>query len=253
MSVLIATAHGSRDPRSARTVHAVVDRIRIRRPDVDVRLAFLDLTEPHVDRVIDDVALEGADSAVVVPLLLGSAFHARVDLPTMLEAARLRNPGLSLVQADVLGEDQRLFDAVRSRIFDAGVDVDDPDVGVLLAAVGSSDSAANERTRAIARHVLTSTRWCEAVTCFATVPNSGPAEALQLLHNAGARKIVLAQWFLAPGLLTDRVSAVVDESGFDVVRADVIGAHSSVAEVVSHRYDCALTHIVTADNDHLNR
>ncbi|WP_186628238.1 sirohydrochlorin chelatase [Rhodococcus sp. BP22] len=253
MSVLIATAHGSRDPRSARTVHAVVDRIRLRRPDVDVRVAFLDLTEPHVDRVIDDVALEGADSAVVVPLLLGSAFHARVDLPTMLGAARLRNPGLSLVQADVLGEDQLLVDAVRSRIFDAGVEVDDPDVGVLLAAVGSSDGAANERTRAIARQVLTETRWREAVTCFATVPNSGPAEALRLLHSAGARKIVLAQWFLAPGLLTDRVSAVVDASGFEVVRADVIGAHSSVAEVVSHRYDCALTQIVTADNDHLNR
>ncbi|MEN0134137.1 MAG: CbiX/SirB N-terminal domain-containing protein, partial [Rhodococcus sp. (in: high G+C Gram-positive bacteria)] len=111
MTPLIAVAHGSRDPRSARVVAAAVSALRERRPDLDVRLCFLDLNAPSVDQVIDAVAAEGHSSAVVVPMLLGSAFHARVDLPALLDAARLRHPHLHVRQADVLGHDARLVEA----------------------------------------------------------------------------------------------------------------------------------------------
>ncbi|MFE3028948.1 sirohydrochlorin chelatase, partial [Nocardia tengchongensis] len=102
---LIAVAHGSRDPRSAATMRDVVERIAAQRPDLDVRLAFLDLSTPSVDQVIDAVAADGHSHAVVVPLLLGNAFHARVDLPGLLDAARDRHPRLRLTQAEVLGPD----------------------------------------------------------------------------------------------------------------------------------------------------
>ena len=63
---LVAVAHGSRDPRSAATISRLIDEVRQQRPDLDVRLSFLDLRLGH---------------AVVVPLLLGNAFHARVAVP----------------------------------------------------------------------------------------------------------------------------------------------------------------------------
>ncbi|SNS81184.1 sirohydrochlorin chelatase [Rhodococcoides kyotonense] len=240
MSVLVAVAHGSRDPRSAETVAAVVEQVRLRRPDLDVRTAFLDLSEPGLGDVLDEVAAAGHTSAVVVPLLLGSAFHARVDLPGLLDDARGRHPNLALAQAAVLGDDRRLVDALRSRIVDAGVDPDDPEVGIAVAAVGSSFAPANQRTRAIADRILLGTRWTAAITCFATAQDPGPAEALARLSAAGAEKVVVAPWFLAPGLLTDRVFAAVAELRPDAVTTDVIGDHSAVAEVVSARYDDAV-------------
>ncbi|WP_072802457.1 sirohydrochlorin chelatase [Rhodococcoides yunnanense] len=240
MTALVAVAHGSRDPRSADTVAAVVERIRLRRPDLDVRTAYLDLTEPNVSDVLDELAAEGAASAAVVPLLLGSAFHARVDLPALLDASRLRHPDLALTQAGVLGDDRRLVDAVRSRIFEAGVDVDDPEVGVVVAAVGSSHAPANQRTRAIAERILTGTSWAAAVTCFATAHSPDPAEALARVAAAGARRVVVAPWFIAPGLLTDRVFASVHEHRPGAVFAEVIGDHRAVADVVSARFDDAV-------------
>ncbi|NIL78478.1 sirohydrochlorin chelatase [Rhodococcus sp. B10] len=240
MGVLIAVAHGSRDPRSSRTVGAVVDRVRVRRPDLDVRVAYLDLTEPSVEQVIDEVAADGHESAAFVPLLLGNAFHARVDLPGILDAARRRHPSLSLVQAEVLGDDNRLVDALRARILGAGVDMDDPTIGVAVAAVGSSREAANRRTRALAARVSAGTGWAGAVTCFATNRNPGPTEAISHLTAAGARRIVIAPWFIAPGLLTDRVRDEVDALDIDVTHADVLGDHPFVADVVSARYDAAV-------------
>lgn len=240
MTALIAVAHGSRDPRSADTVAAVVDGIRRRRPDLDVRTAFLDLTDPGVDHVVARLAEDGVGSAVVVPLLLGSAFHARVDLPALLDAARRRHPDLTLVQAEVLGHDRLLVDAARSRIIDAGVAPGDESVGVALAAVGSSHAPANQRTRALAERILAGTSWTAAVTCFATSQDPGPAQALSRLSAAGARRIVIAPWFLAPGLLTDRVFAAIHELCPDAIVADVLGNHSAVADVVAARYDAAV-------------
>ncbi|TMR29949.1 sirohydrochlorin chelatase, partial [Actinomadura geliboluensis] len=39
---MVAVAHGSRDPRAAATVAALLDAVRTRRPDVPAHAAFLD-------------------------------------------------------------------------------------------------------------------------------------------------------------------------------------------------------------------
>jgi sirohydrochlorin ferrochelatase len=236
MTPLIAVAHGSRDPRSARVVAAAVSALRVRRPDLDVRLCFLDLNAPSVDRVIDGVAAEGHASAVVVPLLLGSAFHARVDLPALLDAARLRHPHLHVRQADVLGHDARLVDAVRDRIVEAGAPVGESGLGVVLAAVGSSDPAANDRTRGLAESVVAGTGWSRGITCFATAAEPTVRHAISTLRRAGAERIVIAPWFLAPGLLTDRLSRAAESCGPGITYAATIGPHPRLVDVILDRY-----------------
>ncbi|MGW0175609.1 sirohydrochlorin chelatase [Rhodococcus sp. NPDC003322] len=244
MPPMILVAHGSRDPRSARSVAAAVAAVRGARPDLDVRLCFLDLSAPSVDQVVDTVAAEGHSSAVVVPLLLGNAFHARVDLPGLLAAARARHRGLDLVQADVLGDDDRLVGAVRDRVHTAGVALDDPQVGVVFAAVGSSRAEANDRTAAIAPRLLAGTSWSGVRVCFATTDPS-LSQAVSLLRADGARRIVVAPWFLAPGLLTDRIDTATDAVAPDALRADVIGDHPLLVEVVLDRYREGLELVAT--------
>ncbi|MGV8872261.1 MAG: sirohydrochlorin chelatase [Rhodococcus sp. (in: high G+C Gram-positive bacteria)] len=244
MTALIAVAHGSRDPRSGAAIHRAVDVLRRRRPDLDVRVAFLDLTEPSVDRVVDDLAADGHRHIVAVPLLLGSAFHAKVDLPGLLDAARIRHPNVSILQADVLGDDPLLIDAVRDRILEAGVAQQDSTVGVALAAVGSSVSSANQRTQAVAETLVAGTGWAGALTCFATSASPSPTEAAAELRAMGATRIVVVPWFLAPGKLTDRVSRLLEEVP-NVVYADVIGSHPAVAELASRRYDSAVARAVS--------
>ncbi|OUS93047.1 sirohydrochlorin chelatase [Rhodococcus sp. NCIMB 12038] len=244
MTPLIAVAHGSRDPRSARVVAAAVSALRERRPDLDVRLCFLDLNAPSVDQVIDAVAAEGHSSAVVVPMLLGSAFHARVDLPALLDAARLRHPHLHVRQADVLGHDARLVAAVRDRIGEAvGATGDESGLGIVLAAVGSSDPEANDRTRALAGPVVAGTRWSGAVTCFATAAEPTVQQSISTLRQGGAERIVIAPWFLAPGLLTDRLSRAAESCGPGIIYAATIGPHTRLLDVMLDRYSQSHTEL----------
>ncbi|WP_159845122.1 sirohydrochlorin chelatase [Nocardia sp. CY41] len=233
---LIAVAHGSRDPRSAATVAQVVGAVADARPDLDVRTAFLDLTAPSVEQVVDAVAADGHTHAVVTPLLLGSAFHAKVDLPGLLAAAGARHRGLRLTQADVLGVDAGLIGALRDRVLAAvgGYASADRRLGVAVAAVGSSSAAANARTAEVAARLAARTGWRTEI-CFATTQPS-VTEAIARLRARGADQVLVAPWFLAPGLLTDRLA----HAARGAVHADVLGAHPALPRVVLDRYHAAI-------------
>ncbi|MFI9403597.1 sirohydrochlorin chelatase [Nocardia sp. NPDC052316] len=245
---LIAVAHGSRDPRSAATMSAVVAELAAARPGVDVRLAFLDLNAPSVEQVVDAVAAEGHTNAVVTPLLLGSAFHARVDLPGLLAASQARHPQLQLTQAEVLGPEARLIAALADRVAGACTYSTGRDplgartnrrLGIAVAAVGSSSPAANARTAEVALRLAALTGHRTEV-CFATTEPTLP-QAISRLRTRGAEEILVAPWFLAPGLLTDRLVAAAP----NVLHADVIGPHAALTDIVWDRYDAAITTTLT--------
>ncbi|WP_024793279.1 sirohydrochlorin chelatase [Tomitella biformata] len=236
---LIAVAHGSRDPRSAQVIATVVADVRAANPGLDVRLAFLDLSLPAVADVIAAVAAEGHHEAIVVPLLLGDAFHSRVDLPGILAAARRRHPGLALTQSDVLGSGPELLAALHSRISEAGAGPGDGAVGVVLAAVGSARAESNAAVAALARRATVGTAWVGAEAAFATGAAGSVATAMARLRARGARTLVVAPWFLAPGLLLDRVCTQAVALDAAVVLADPLGASTELSRVILDRYRCA--------------
>ncbi|MGI1845654.1 sirohydrochlorin chelatase [Rhodococcus ruber] len=242
MIPLVAVAHGSRDPRSARAMAAALAVLRDRHPDRDVRLAFLDLNTPSVGQVVDAVAAEGHRRVVVVPLLLGSAFHARVDLPALLAEARVRHPRLDVVQADVLGADERLVAAAREAIGAAGLSPTDPTVGVALCAVGSRRRDANAATSTITPRLLRGTAWGWGRTCFTTAAAPTVVDALSDLRAAGATTLVLAPWMLAPGLLWDRAVAAAQAEFPEVVCSGTLADSPAVGFVIDERYRQSLVH-----------
>ena len=126
MSTLVLTAHGSRDPRSAANARAVADRLMRMQPALDVRLAFLELNVPNFIDVLTE--LPNSRRAVVTPLLLASAYHARLDIPEQI--ARAGAHGIR--QADVLGEDDRLVSVLRERLAELRVSPVDDELGVLV-------------------------------------------------------------------------------------------------------------------------
>lgn len=232
MNTLVLTAHGSRDPRSGANAEAVADRLALMRPDLDVRLAFLELNTPNFVDVL--AGLPDARRAVVAPLLLASAYHARLDIPKQIADAGAHG----IRQADVLGEDERLVSVLRERLVEVGVSPLDDDLGVMVVAIGSSNLAANARTAKVAARLAAGTQWAGATTALATRPEASVARAAQQLRGRGARRLVIAPWFLAPGFITDGVSKFARDNG--ITMAAPLGAHRLVAETVLDRYDDAL-------------
>ncbi|CNF71938.1 sirohydrochlorin ferrochelatase [Mycobacterium tuberculosis] len=228
---MVAVAHGSRDPRAAATVAALLGAVRERRPDVPVHAAFLDHGPPTPDRVLDGLAGE----AVVVPLLLTAAYHSKTDLPGVLHRVRARRPRLRLRTAGTLGPHPLLVAALERRLSDAGVEPGDPDTAVVLVSAGSSDASANATIARIARE-WRPRGWRDVVPAYASAAGPKPGEAVAALLEAGAPRVAVASYFLAPGYFTDKVRAEALAAGAAAV-SPALGAAPEVAELVVRRYE----------------
>ncbi|HUQ59506.1 sirohydrochlorin chelatase [Lentzea sp.] len=224
MIPLVAVAHGSRDPRSAASIHALLSVVRSLRPELDVRGCFLDLCAPRLNDVL-------RGPSVVVPLLLGKAYHARVDVPAAVAESRV-----PAVVTPVLGPDPRLESAALRRLSEAGVDFGDRSLGVVLAGAGSSHEPANEAVASVARRWARESAWAGVEAAFASIASPSVPEAIERLRLKGATRIAVASWFLAPGLLPDKVASLAG----DAVVARPLGDDVEVAQLVLDRYDEAL-------------
>jgi sirohydrochlorin ferrochelatase len=227
---LVLTAHGSKDPRSGANARAVADQVARLRPNLDVRLAFLEHSSPSLADVLTSV--DGP--AVVTPLLLANAYHARVDIPAQIASC---GSVQHVWQAPVLGEDDRLVSVLRRRVTELGISRLDDSVGVLVVAIGTSDLAVNERTGRVAPKLLAGTNWAGATTAFATQQERSLSEALGRLRRQRAQRVVVAPWFLAPGLIPDRVERFAAKAGIEM--AAPLGADRLVAETVLDRFSQA--------------
>jgi sirohydrochlorin ferrochelatase len=227
---MVLTAHGSADPRSAVTTHAVADQIRRQRPGLDVRVAFCEKSTPNLRDVL--TGLDGP--AVVTPLLLASAFHARVDIPAIIADA-----GVDVLVADTLGEDPRLVRVLRQRLSEAAPAEDRRDTGVLVVAVGSSHSEANAATDTLAEALAHRSRWAGVRVAYATGPAPSVQSGIEELRELGAKQVTLAPWFVAHGRITDRIAAIASAQALTL--AQPLGAHRLVAATVLDRFDQAVT------------
>ncbi|MFF0711372.1 sirohydrochlorin chelatase [Streptomyces bauhiniae] len=238
--VLLIVAHGSRDPRHAATVHALVARVRSMRPDLRVVTGFLDFNVPSVGGVLKSLAADGVREVVAQPLLLTRAFHAKADIPAVLrEAPR----GMRVRQAEVLGPSPLLVSALERRLYEAGLDpADKSSTGVVLASAGSSDAEAIAVIADIAREWWR-TGWCAVRPAFASARLPRTEDAVRELRAQGCQRIAVAPYVLAPGFLPDRIARGAADAD---VLADVLGPAPEVARVLLDRYTEALRTVPVA-------
>lgn len=240
---LVALAHGSRDPRSAATIKALVDEVRALRPDLRIEPAFLDLSRPSFTTVVDRLVKAGFDEIVVVPLLLTEAFHAKVDVPSAVAAAAERHPGLQVRATSILGVEAQFLEVLDVRMREALRAARARELDALvLAAAGSSDPLANQAVARLAR-VWGARHRLPVTAAFASASPPTTGEAVRAFRGEGRRHIAVASLFLAPGFLPNRAAELALEAGAIAV-SQPLGAHPELARTVLARYAVGAVELV---------
>ena len=217
--VLLAVAHGSRNPAAQQTIGALARQVRRLAPVLDVRVAFVQHAEPALP---DELATAGPNT-IVVPLLLSTGYHLTTDI-----AGAAATAGAQV--ADPLGPDTLLVTALAGRLAEAGVPDRTP---VVLAAAGSADPAAADDARRQAG--LLAERLDAPVTAaFASAARPRVSDAVASLRARTGRPVAVATYLLAPGHFHDQLQ----RAGARWVTAP-LGAHPAVAGLVIDRYRAA--------------
>ncbi|MEU8515694.1 sirohydrochlorin chelatase [Kitasatospora sp. NPDC048722] len=219
--MLLAVAHGSRDAAASATIQLLLRRVRRLRPELNVQCCFLDLNSPPLEEALPQLAHR---RPVVVPILLGTGYHLRVDIPAAVAAAGL--PPSQVARA--LGPHRLLAEALADRLAESGATREAP---VVLAGAGSSDPTAVADTTRMAS--LLATHLGRPVTpAHLSAASPTPHEAVAALHSEGHREVAVATYLLAPGFFARR--AATTEARWT---SAPLAAHEAVARLILHRYD----------------
>jgi sirohydrochlorin ferrochelatase len=215
--VLLAVAHGSRDPAAQQTVLSLAGRAGGLAPGIEVRTAFVQHAGPSLAEAL---AAAGGRPVTVVPLLLSAGYHLGTDIGGA--AGRAGVP-----VAAPLGPDPGLVPALADRLRAAGAPAGTP---VVLAAAGSTDP----RAAGDARHqaaLLASHLQAPVLAAFASAARPTVGEAVADLAARTGGPVAVASYLLAPGVFAGRLRA----SGAAWVSAP-LGDHPAVAGLVLERF-----------------
>ncbi|WP_284763544.1 sirohydrochlorin chelatase [Arthrobacter sp. efr-133-R2A-63] len=229
--VLIACAHGTRNVEGQAAIRQVMAEIEALRPGLTVVEAYVDVQEPELGGVV--ASLPEGTPAVVVPLLLSTGYHVKVDIPKAITS----RPEVSA--APPLGPDPRLAELLAARLRDAGLGDDD---GVLLAAAGSSlpDGSVDseEQARQLAELLPNKVRVAYGASAEPNVPDGVAALRAELTGaevTEGGGRVVVSSYLLATGYFHDQLS----KAGADVVTAPLLPS-PVLAEIALERYDAVV-------------
>ena len=115
---LVVLVHGS--PRSIanadmfRVVEAMKTRPGAARFPI-VEVGFMECNEPTIPEAIDRCVAAGATRVIAVPYFLHTGTHVCNDLPTLLEEAQARYPGVKFRMGDYIGLSPCVTDILRDR------------------------------------------------------------------------------------------------------------------------------------------
>lgn len=249
--VFIGCSHGTDDLVGRDAVRGLLDAVRSARPSLDVREAFVDVQDPAVDEVVAGVA--PGKPAVIVPLLLSAGYHVHVDIAR----AAASRPGTRA--AATLGPDPRLADLLADSLSAAGAA---PGDGLVLAAAGSSDDRALRDVDGAADLLQSRLRRGigpefgsdsaevpghagRPVVAYAAGGKPDIRGAVADLRAAGAGRVAIASYLLAPGFFASRLEA----AGADIATPPLLPApgHAAsaaatavIARIALDRFDAAI-------------
>ena len=245
---LLLAAHGTRDPAGVAAFAALAGRVGQLAAADGTRVAggFIELSAPALREAVAGLAAASPGPMVAVPLMLSAAGHAKGDIPAALAREHARHPAVSFIYGRPLGPHPALIDLLAQRIGAEGLDAP----AVLLVGRGSTDPDANADVVKTARLLWEGRDYPLAETAFVSLARPDVAEGLERcrLLSAGlprARRIVVARYFLFPGVLPDRVAEqaaayAAAHPEFDIRCADVLGDCDEIAALVYERYHEAL-------------
>ncbi len=280
---LLLAGHGTRDQAGVAAFTALTARVGalLRGEGVEVAGGNIELSAPPLRAAVAGLAARGHRQVVAVPLVLSAAAHAKGDIPAALARERRRHPGLAWRYGRPLGPHPALLELLAARVnavlargddppspprgIARGDDprgiargdcenVDGPDASdgtteqaaVLLVARGSTDPDANAEVCKTSRLLWEGRRLMFTETAFVSLARPSVAEGLERCRRLGARRIVVARYFLFPGVLPERVAEQAcryadTHPDIDIRCSGVLGDCDPIANLVAERYREALS------------
>lgn len=200
MQAVLYVAHGSRMQAGVDEAIRFIERVRIDVPVPIQEISFLELAAPTILQGIENCIKKGATEIAVIPILLLSAHHAKVDIPIELGKAQIMYPNLNITYGRPFGIHPKLVESIFNRVVEQQ-HLDRSNAKVLLVGRGSSDENVRRDLNEIAKQLQNSYGFSQVNTCF--LYGKGPSfeQTLEQMKKSDTSKVFIVPYLLFTGLL----------------------------------------------------
>lgn len=209
---ILLIGHGSRDPAGNHEIEEFTQQWRIRRPDWQIEVCFIEFAEVLVHDGVKQAA-RAARRVIVVPLILNAAGHVKMEIPEHIETARARHPGTEFIYTPHLGACDPILTILKRRLSQAMRELDMPDprtTGVILLGRGSSDRMANGEVAKMARWLQEAGEHELVDVAFTGITHPRLERVVQRHARLGMTQLVVLPYYLFTGTLMERIKRQVE-------------------------------------------
>ncbi|MCM3760406.1 sirohydrochlorin chelatase [Alkalihalobacillus oceani] len=253
MQAILYIGHGSRVQAGNDELRNFVEKTKAAHPQVAIQeCCFLELADPDITEGVRTCIKQGATRIAVVPVLLLTAMHAKVDIPQEIERQRAQYPDVSFTYGRPMGIEATIIEIIKARLKKAGMSLtaarpryeERQPVSLLLVGRGSSDPEATSDLMKIARLVWEFTPVTDVEVCFMAATHPNVEEGLARVTRLPNETVYVIPYLLFTGVLMETLEKQLaqwskrTEKSF--ILCDYLGFDDRLVDVLAERVQEAL-------------
>ncbi|WP_088102398.1 sirohydrochlorin chelatase [Halalkalibacter urbisdiaboli] len=210
MQAILYVGHGSRVKEGNEELLTFVEKAKKKLSSIPIQEScFIELSDPSIAAGIEACINQGATEVAVVPVLLLTANHAKMDIPIEIDKAKKRYPHVNFTYGRPLGVELTIIRILKERLESAGLysskgrpeyDEREP-VSVLLVGRGSSDPDANSDLVKISRLLWEYSPISDVDVCYIAATRPTVNEGLERINRIPNKKVFVLPYLLFTGVL----------------------------------------------------
>lgn len=236
MKAVIYICHGSRVPAAREQAIAFTKKCMNHSLAPIQEYCFLELASPTIEEAITSCIHRGATKIVVLPVLLLTAAHAKVDIPNELTKAASCFPDIEINYGEPIGVHPKMVEPIIERIQETGEAITSNSL-VLLVGRGSSDPDVKRDLNKIADLLKEKTGIMNVETCFLTAVSPNLEEGLQTAGICHYDKIFVIPYLLFTGILMKQINKQIktQKNRQQYILCNYLGYHHCIESILLER------------------
>jgi sirohydrochlorin ferrochelatase len=113
---ILILAHGSRERDTEATLNKVVSILKERVQFENIEQAYMEFSEPNINKGLSKLVADGVTDIKVVPYFLFEGVHIKEDIPKEIREFNEANPQVKITIGKTLGADSRLAEILADRV-----------------------------------------------------------------------------------------------------------------------------------------
>lgn len=208
MEAILYICHGSRSHSAVCSAVNFVNKIIEKFHYPIQEISFIELVNPTISDGLEACITRGATTIYVLPVLLLSANHVKVDIPSEISLLKKKYPSIEIKLSNPIGVHQNMILLIKKRI-EEKIQLIDKNDEILLIGRGSSDPLALDDFSSIVKK-LESKLNRNVSPAFMAVSHPSVHEAFdKLLSKKMNNKVIIVPYLLFSGtLMKDLVSHI---------------------------------------------